>query len=115
MRLIAWLVGLPLTLIVVLFAVSNRQPIVIGFWPFTDGITAPAFLIGLVPLAIGLLVGAGFASVGTVRAHLRHRGAVRRGNSFERQLAELRDRTPAIAPPSDKSAKTQADPFIPTP
>ena len=104
MRLLAWLVGLPLTAIVVLFAVSNRQPITIGFWPFSDGITAPAYVIGLVPLGIGVLLGAGMAGIGTVRARFRHRGAVRRGRDMERQMEELRARTPAISPPSSKSS-----------
>jgi uncharacterized integral membrane protein len=103
MRLLAWLVGLPLTILIILFAVSNRQTITIGLWPLTEGIAAPAYVIGLVPLTFGALLGAGFAGIGTVRARLRHRSALRRARGAERQMEELRARTPAIAPPGSKS------------
>jgi putative membrane protein len=99
MRVLAWLVGLPLTIAVVLFAVSNRQSITIGFWPFADGIEAPAYLIGLVPMALGLLIGAGLAGIGTVHARFRHRSATRTIRAMEKRLAELMARTPKITGP----------------
>jgi uncharacterized integral membrane protein len=90
MRVIAWLIGVPLGLLLILFAVSNRDPVSIGIWPFTDGITAPAFVVALVPFALGLLLGAAFAGLGTMRAHWRHRGATRKVRRMEEEMADLR-------------------------
>jgi len=114
MRVLAWLVGLPLTIIVVLFAVSNRHSITIGFWPLEDGIEAPAFLIGLVPLALGLLIGAGFAGIGTVHARFRHRSATRTIRAMEKRIADLLARTPKISgPDSGKSSGPGSDGVAP--
>jgi len=105
MRIIAWLVGLPLAVIVVLFAVSNRQAITIGFWPFPERIDAPAYLIGLIPLALGLLVGAGLAGIGTVHARYRHRSAARTIRALEKRMAELLARAPRLTGPDSDATK----------
>jgi uncharacterized integral membrane protein len=102
MRFIAWLVGAVFAILVVVFAISNKDSITIGLWPFDEGIQAPKFLIALVPLAIGLLIGAGFSGIGTMRARMRHRSAQRRVRGMEREMEELRNRKPAIAPPESK-------------
>jgi uncharacterized integral membrane protein len=111
---IAWLVGLPLTIIVVLFAVSNRQSTTIGFWPFHDGIAAPAYVIGLVPLVIGLLLGAGLAGIGTVHARFRHRSATRTIRALEQRMADLLARRPKIGGPDQGSGKPPASGASPT-
>jgi lipopolysaccharide assembly protein A len=90
MRIIAWLAGVPLGILLVLFAVSNRGPVSVGIWPFTESITAPAFVVALVPFALGLVLGAAFAGLGTMRAHWRHRGAARKVRRMEEQMADLR-------------------------
>jgi uncharacterized integral membrane protein len=106
MRIIAWLVGVPLAVIVVLFAVSNREPVEIGFWPLPERIVAPAYLIGLVPLALGLLLGAGLAGIGTVHARYRHRRAARTIRELERRMAELLSRAPKLTGPGSDSGRT---------
>ena len=106
-RLVAWLVGVPLGILLVLFAVSNRGPVSIGIWPFRQGITAPAFILALVPFALGLLLGAGFAGLGTLRVHWRHRGAARKVRRMEQEISEMRaqSRTPESArPPAARPA-----------
>lgn len=113
MRVLAWLVGLPIAAIVVLFAVSNRELMSVGLWPFTDGIEAPAYVVGLIPLAIGLLLGAGFAAIGTMRARLRHRAERRKVRAMERNLAELR--ASAATSPAHPAISAPAAPPPPLP
>src|SRR5579871_1741247 len=105
MRFLAWLIGIPLGLLLVLFAVSNREFVTVGIWPFTDGISAPAFVIALVPFGLGLVLGAIFAGIGTVRAHWRHQGAARKVRRMEEEMAEMRARhkeasRPGVGEPS---------------
>lgn len=57
-RTIAWLTGLPLALLVVLFAVANRQPVALELWPVPGAVELPIYLAVLGALAVGLVVGA---------------------------------------------------------
>jgi uncharacterized integral membrane protein len=123
MRFLAWLVGIPVAILAILFAVSNRDPVTIGIWPFTEGVTAPSFVVALVPFALGLILGAGFAGIGTVRARWRHRGAARQVGRMQREMEEMRARHQrqsqiadqnVLAPPRDtdheSSIETKAHP-----
>lgn len=55
----SWLFSLPLLLLAVCFAVGNREPTIINLWPLGDILTMDIYLVGLLPLAVGLLSGAG--------------------------------------------------------
>ena len=57
MRLIKWIGGLILAAIVVTFALSNRQIVQIGLWPFIEGLELPLYLAVLLPLLGGILLG----------------------------------------------------------
>lgn len=57
MRLLFWLIGVPLAAAAVVFALSNRQTVVLGFWPFVEGLELPVYLAVLVPLAVGFAGG----------------------------------------------------------
>ena len=58
MRLIDWILVLPATATAVLFAVSNRQQTEVQLWPLPYVIDLPIYIVGLVPLVIGFLIGA---------------------------------------------------------
>ena len=57
MKLLHWFVTVPIAVAAVLFAVMNRAPVTIDLWPMPWRIEAPAFLILLGSLAVGLLIG----------------------------------------------------------
>ena len=57
MKLIHWLVTAPLALVLVVFAVSNREMVSVTFWPTPFEIDAPLYLVALVALLIGFLLG----------------------------------------------------------
>jgi uncharacterized integral membrane protein len=98
---LSWLIGLPLAAVIVVFALSNRQDVAIGLWPFEQSLALPLFLVVLVPLIVGLALG---LLVGSVRA-LRHRRAARtlakRAERLEREVEGLKTRSAAdeTAPP----------------
>ena len=85
-KLIHWLVTLPLAIIIVLFAVSNRDGVIVTFWPIPLAIEAPLYLIVLLALAVGFLVGELVAWING-RHHRRHaRRRARRIEELEREL-----------------------------
>ena len=72
-RLLAWLVTVPLLILLVLFAVSNRQPVDLALWPLPVGAAVPLYLLVLgaafMCLILGLLIG--WASQHSVRVEVR--------------------------------------------
>ena len=58
MKLLIWLVIVPLLVIAALFAISNREPVAVGLWPFFDGVTMPLFAALIGTLYIGFVLGA---------------------------------------------------------
>lgn len=87
MRLLSWLLGLPLAVVATVFAVANRQDLHFDLWPLPYGIDIAAYLAVLGPLALGLLLGALLVWLSGTRARLRARQDRRRVESLERQLA----------------------------
>lgn len=55
----SWLFSLPLLVLAICFAVGNREPTIINLWPLGYITTVKIYALALVPLAIGLLCGAG--------------------------------------------------------
>ncbi len=87
-RVLGALVTLPLTLLVIAFALSNRGLVAVGLWPFDDLVEMPVYLLALGALAIGFLAGAALASFGTIAARYRARREAKRAEAAERKLAE---------------------------
>jgi uncharacterized integral membrane protein len=86
-RVVAWIVGLPLAVVVVVFAVANRQTVELDLWPLPYSIDLPIYLAVLVPLLLGLLLGAAFMLPPLVAARRRARHERRRAESLERQAS----------------------------
>lgn len=79
-----------LTVIVVLFAVSNRQTVEIVLWPLPFAAAAPVYVLALGMFVIGFFCGG-------LAAWLRGlggptRAAARRAKPLEREVAKLRER-----------------------
>jgi uncharacterized integral membrane protein len=61
-RILKWVIGVPLALFVIVFAISNRQRVALRFDPFTTGETMnavemPLWLLFFFGLAIGIVIG----------------------------------------------------------
>lgn len=103
MRLIGWLLALPLSLLAVVFAVANRHDLRLELWPLPWSLELPVYLAVLGPLVLGMILGglvlwlAGHGSRAAARHHRR------RAESLERQLAATGTAaasSPALPPPS---------------
>tara|TARA_B100001123_G_C14980097_1_gene895240 strand:+ start:307 stop:633 length:327 start_codon:yes stop_codon:yes gene_type:complete len=55
---IRWLISLPVALILVVFAINNRNFVDVSLWPFDLVGRAPVFLVVFLGLLIGFFVGA---------------------------------------------------------
>lgn len=91
MRYLSWLLTLPITVAVVLFAISNRDPVTLRLWPFPDAFAAPVYLAGLLVLFGGFLLG-GLAAWMSGRPHrLTARTLADRADRLERELRDARE------------------------
>ena len=57
MRRFAWIVTLPIIALVTVFAVMNRQDVALNLWPLPWEIAAPLFLLTLMLVLFGFLLG----------------------------------------------------------
>ncbi len=77
-------------LVLVIFLLSNRTEVSLGFWPTDLALAVPLGAVTVAILVLGFLLGLLF--------HLPHRmSATRRARRAERRVAELEART---APPA---------------
>jgi uncharacterized integral membrane protein len=87
-RAFGLVVTVPISLLIIAFAVSNRASVAVGLWPLESQVEMPVYLLGLGGLLIGVLVGGGLAGLGTLSARMRARREARRADAAERSLAE---------------------------
>jgi uncharacterized integral membrane protein len=109
MKRLSLVITIPLLLVLIVFAISNRQIVELNFWPFGIALTLPLFLLALGMLALGALAGALWMWAPLAHCRLRARSLERRIVEIEAALAEnraivaqLRDvppAGPALAPP----------------
>ncbi len=58
MRLLSLIfITIPLAVVAVSFAVSNREPVGLMLWPLPQELMLPTFVIVLAPLVVGILLG----------------------------------------------------------
>ena len=112
MRYIAWTLTLPILLVAALFAISNREDLPVGLWPLPQEFLVPGYLMVLLPLAAGLLIGGAVVWLGSMkyRRLARRRGS--RLRALNRELDEMRQkqqaRDEADARAAEKARPTQA-------
>ncbi|MEM7170812.1 MAG: lipopolysaccharide assembly protein LapA domain-containing protein [Pseudomonadota bacterium] len=74
MKYVLWIISLPLTIVIVVFALANQQSATIDLWPFGLTVPAPVYLIVLLSLLVGFLLGGlvAWLSAGRARSNARH-------------------------------------------
>ena len=103
MRLVHWIVTLPAAAVLVVFAVSNREPATVAFWPLPARLDAPLYLVVLLALLVGFLAGELVAWINAGRARRLARERARRIEALERELAATQANF-GLAPPSSNRA-----------
>lgn len=81
-RILSWFVSVTLTVIFLLFVLSNPEPVTLSFWPFATTISAPLYLFFLLTLFFAFFAG---LTVMWFMQH-KHRAEARR---LRRELAAV--------------------------
>ncbi len=87
-----WLLLAPLLVLVILFALSNRQPVTIGLWP-SDLTWQTSLAVAVLAIsALGFLLGAAMVWVSSMPYRRRARRAADEMRDLEQELERLRAR-----------------------
>ena len=79
-------------LVLVNFAVVNRRPVVLDFWPLPLDVAVPLSLIFLLSLILGVIWGSMASWLTTKKRWRRAREFMRRADRAESEVGLLRDR-----------------------
>ncbi|HXV24559.1 MAG TPA: LapA family protein [Alphaproteobacteria bacterium] len=119
MKHFSWLVTLPVTLAVVVFAISNRTPVEIDLFPLPWRPVLPAFLLVLASLFLGFLIGGAVAWLAGAPRRRRARRLAIEADVLSRELAEVRRKAadtvmpaPTGIPSSSRAGSTLATPPV---
>jgi lipopolysaccharide assembly protein A len=88
------LISLPLLLLLVLFALSNTEPVRLGLWPTDYVLQAPLSLAVLGGMAIAFLAGGAIVWISELGQRRRARQAEQTVRLLEAQVQELKARLP---------------------
>jgi len=89
-KLLFWILGIPLIVAIVAFATSNRAPVTLDLWPFPFAIEPPAYAAILGATLVGFLAGSAYAWISAARKRRRARADGRRTKFLERENEDLR-------------------------
>ncbi len=92
-RILAWIVTAPLVLLVVLFAVSNLDEVTLHLWPLPFDLTVAIWLLTLIELFVGFLLGAIVTWIADRRRRREARLLARRVRELEQALAAAGERS----------------------
>jgi uncharacterized integral membrane protein len=102
-RLLRLLVAAVFLLVLVVFVLSNRQPVAIGFWPTDVRWDVPLSIAVVVVAAVALVFGAAMVWISELGQRRRARRAEAAVRLLEEQVQELKARLrPTAMPPPGK-------------
>jgi putative membrane protein len=93
------LIGLPLLLLLVLFALSNTVPVRLGLWPSDYTLQLPLSLTILGGMAIAFLAGGTIVWLSELGQRRRARHAEQTVRLLEAQVQDLKTRLPQVPLP----------------
>jgi uncharacterized integral membrane protein len=86
-RIITWVVTAPITIVVVWFSASNLDSVTLHLWPLPFDLQLQIWLLTLIELLVGILLGALVAWIGDRRRRRDSRLLVKRIGELEQALA----------------------------
>ena len=98
MRRLSFIISIPIMVVLVVFAIDNRESISLSFWPLPWTLALPGFAALFVTLLIGFFAGAiaAWLSGGRTRQRLRQTSETARAQAH--QIAEHERRLAAQRP-----------------
>lgn len=117
MKILIWLIVLPVVLVAAFFAIANRDVVTVDLWPFWQAVSLPLFAALAGALYFGILIGALIGWWGGRHARARARAEHRRAEILTQENAALQTRLDQLAPkpPSPLVDLTPAPPAKPLP
>ncbi len=82
--------------VVILFAVSNRTPVTLDFWPLPFFLPTPLYLVVLAAAFLGFIFGGLVAWISAGSARGRARREKRRASNLEKDLTTLQEKIGAL-------------------
>jgi uncharacterized integral membrane protein len=98
MKVLFWIIVIPLLFIAGFFAVANRELVVVDLWPLFTKVSVPLYLALIGTLTVGFLLGAAVAWWGGRAARIRGRQATRRADALARERDALRAEVDTLRP-----------------
>ena len=93
MKVLFWLLYLPLLTIVAIFSVANRHDVNISFEPLKFELTSPVFIVVLAAVLLGLIVGRATAWISGGQSRRMARQLRRDNTLLERKLTAMQEKT----------------------
>ena len=90
MRRLSWVLTVPITVICVVFAVANQQAVTIDLWPLALSYTLPVYVMVLLLLLIGFLIGAAVMWISAGRLRDKARRNYYKASDLEREVTWLK-------------------------
>lgn len=91
LRRLSWILTLPLALLVVSFAVSNRDSVALGLWPLPFMAELPVFALVLGTFVLGFVAGGLVAWAGQHGHRAAERRHQSRADRLEREVEQLKE------------------------
>ena len=107
-RILSWLIMIPALVVVVVFALNNKQPMALDLWPLSLLIEMPVYLALLLALGAGALIGGTAAWLGQGRVRAKLRDQAYEGEVARRELAQEREKMTGLQAELDKLSAQQA-------
>jgi uncharacterized integral membrane protein len=107
MRRFGWIVTVPLTAIIILFAVMNRQQVALNLWPLPWDLSAPLFMLALGMILFGFLIGIAAMWFSGAKQRRENRQLKRDLDAAKSDLYGLRHRAQDTRPSSNAVTVTQ--------
>ena len=97
------LIAVPFLVVAVIFVLSNREPVTIGFWPTDVQWDMPLSVALLITAAVALVVGAAMVWISELRQRRRAHHAEITVRRLEEQVQELKARLSPQTTPTPKN------------
>lgn len=101
MHPLKWLLTLPLILLLLVFALSNREMATLSFWPFEVAVSLPLSFMLVACLVLGLLLGGFTVWLGDLKYKMEAHRLRHEVTNLNRQIMSLQQATtpkPATPP-----------------
>ena len=109
MKHLSWILTIPVMIVAVVFAVSNREAAALNLWPFGITVEAPLFILVLGSGLFGVVLGGAITWLSAGKKRQRAREAEFRASSAERELHYLQRKLDQAAPAGGATVQRPAN------